>query len=404
MKIIFTITSSWCPAQEAGTKRPKYVPGLCTPLNEDSGLADTLRSLRQLPARDLEVAVIAIASDPSIEEAVEKKLRGIIRSARFKCPVHLVTRNVLGRFKARFEQVGFGRYRRFANTSSLPRQRNFALLLGHLLDADATVILDEGCVVEDKSFLKKIEATIHATGPAPPLGAIGIYGMQPDGGRLFHESLGWRDTGWPKDKLINQALHKVGKADRHADTPFIFGGKMAIMRSLAEDACFDPFIEYGTDLDFLLGARLHGYRFILDRLLTVKVPLPPERDRWRRYRQDIWRFVHMRYKLTHQAKLASKGKKLSLGDFNPYPGAFMRFSLYPRAVLVNVCCFLVNLVRLRLKAWHYLVNAFYIPPRARYGQRKRFKSYLGVLEDWRSFVRVVREDREALRKILLSDN
>ncbi len=402
MKTIFTIVSSWCPPEQSEPDKRKYIPGMCTPLNEDGGIENTLRSLRQLPARDLEVIIIAVASDPGIEEAVVKKLAGVIKSARLKCTVRVITNRILNRLKSRLEEVGFGRYRRFLNTSSLPRQRNLALLLGYLYEADATVILEEGCLIAERTFLKRIGESIQLSTPCQPLGAIGIYGMQPDGGRLFHESVGWRDTGWPKDKLINQTLHKIGKADRVTATPFIFGSKMVIMRSLAKDVCFDPFIKYGTDLDFLLDARLRGHHFTLDRLLTVKAPAPPPRQRWRRYRQDIYRFIHMRYKLTHQGQLRSNGQKLTLQDFGPYPAAFMRFSFCTRAALVNACCFLVNLLHFRSKTLHYLVNACWIPLHARWSQKIRFKRYLAMLEDWHSFIKVIKEDRKVLRDIIMN--
>jgi len=317
---------------------------------------------------------------------------------KLKFTTTIVTARILDRMKSRMEDIGFGRYRRFFSPVSMPRQRNLALILGNILEADATVILQEGCLIEDRAWLKKLEAILSLDGKS--IGAVGIYGMQQDGGRLFNEATDWRDTGWPKDKLINQTLHQTGKAERGSDTPFVFGGKMVIMRSLAEDSCFDPFMRFGTDLDFLLTARLRGHRFTLDRLLTTKAPEPAERQRWRRYRQDIYRFIHMRYKLTHQRQLRATREDLSLEDFNPYPGAFLRYSIYLRAALVNASCFLGNLLRLRPKAFRYLTNASVIPWRARLGLRKRFKQYLVTLQDWSSLVKIVKEDRKVLRDII----
>ena len=93
------------------------------------------------------------------------------------------------------------------------------------------------------------------------------------------------------------------------------------------DQPFDPFVPRGEDIDFLMNAKMFGFRFFLDNQLSIKhLPPPKSHPRWRQLREDIFRFVFEREKITRQQ--ARKGMKRVLPEeFDPYPGCFLKADL-----------------------------------------------------------------------------
>ncbi|MFQ5722366.1 MAG: glycosyltransferase family 2 protein, partial [Candidatus Aminicenantales bacterium] len=133
---------------------------------------------------------------------------------------------------------------------------------------------------------------------------------------------------WNTIETMNRAFKKtIVKGPRLKVTPFAFGGNMVIHRHLFSLIPFDPLITRGEDIDFLLNARLFGYKVYLDNQLAIKHAAPPKsHPLWRQLREDIFRFIYEKSKL--EASKSEPGfKKLKAEDLDPYPGEFLKEDL-----------------------------------------------------------------------------
>jgi hypothetical protein len=110
-------------------------------------------------------------------------------------------------------------------------------------------------------------------------------------------------------------------------SPMALGGNMVFHRDLFTRVCFDPGITRGEDIDYLINARLEGFRWWFDPALTI-LHLPPrhlETPTYQRTREDVLRFIYEREKL----RLHGEIKPAWL---EPYPGALLGDDLEEHAL------------------------------------------------------------------------
>jgi hypothetical protein len=91
---------------------------------------------------------------------------------------------------------------------------------------------------------------------------------------------------------------------------------------------FDPYIPRGEDTDYLINARQLGFYILFDRELQIKHLHPKRTENFyqEELRGDIERFLYEREKT-----------KVGLGmNLDPYPGCFLKWTLYPKAVLTSL--------------------------------------------------------------------
>ena len=102
---------------------------------------------------------------------------------------------------------------------------------------------------------------------------------------------------------------------------------MVIHRYLYTLIPFDPSLTRGEDIDFLINARLFGYKVYLDNQLSIKHAAPPKsHPLWRQLREDVFRFIYEKSKL--EAQQPSLGlQKVRPEDLDPYPGEFLKEDL-----------------------------------------------------------------------------
>jgi len=100
------------------------------------------------------------------------------------------------------------------------------------------------------------------------------------------------------------------------------------------------YIPRGEDTDYLINATQLGFCLLFDKQLQIK-HLHPERTEnfyQAELRGDIERFLYEREKT-----------KVGLGmNLDPYPGCFLKWTLYPKAVLTS---FFLSLDYLGRKEW-----------------------------------------------------
>ena len=327
MKLITVIPTYW---GRTGLKAGDAIYDHPTPLRAEGTLARALKSIKTLEEKPSLVLVIAVATSKDIEEKVEKKVFGIVNSVSRTLGTRVLVFGYshLARVHALILGEGKEEYKPLLRLHGYSNVRNTALFLSHALGYEAVLFIDDDEVFEDPEFISKAKEFIGRKVRGKRIYGVAGYYLQPDGDyRIKKRFRRWMKY-WNKYEKMNEAFDRIIATEpRLKETPFAFGGNMVIHRNLFATIPFDPHVPRGEDVDFVISARMFGFRFFLDNQLSIK-HLPPRKAQplWLRMRQDIYRFVYERVKIESQ-KDVKGATRVSPEDFDPYPGAFLRRDL-----------------------------------------------------------------------------
>lgn len=141
---------------------------------------------------------------------------------------------------------------------------------------------------------------------------------------------------------MNRVWEKILRSeDRLVSSPMILGGNFVLSHNLFQILPFDPYIPRGEDTDYLINANQLGFHILFDKKLKIK-HLHPERASpyyQEELRGDIERFLYEREKIR-------AGLILNL---KPYPGYFLNWTLYPKAILTSLFLCIDYMVKIDLK-------------------------------------------------------
>jgi hypothetical protein len=303
-----------------------------TPLDTPGTLRRTLESLSPLAAQGAEVGVVAAATAPALEDAVERRVREVIASPPLSYAVRFCAASHLSRLQDFCRSQGRAEWLPLLSLKGYAQIRNLTLILANLCNAGVMISLDDDEIIADPDFLAKIETDVALLGKEHPIfGLAGVY-RNSDGGVLLPEPAAPWACFWPKLRWLNAALTElVLTGPRLKPTPLGFGGNLALPAALYRHLPFDPAITRGEDTDYLLNARLFGIPFFLDNALSI-THLPPDKPHptWLRLRQDLVRFCYTRLKLRQQEPGPGRATVTPEG-LRPYPGNFLGEDLAQRA-------------------------------------------------------------------------
>jgi hypothetical protein len=303
-----------------------------TPLNSPGTLRRTLESLIPLAAAGVEVGVVAAATAPALEAAVEDRVREVVESTPLPYPVRLFGASHLRGLQDFCRTRGRAEWLPLLSLAGYSQIRNLTLILATICGAPALLSLDDDEVIDDPDFLARVDEDFELLGREHPVfGLAGIYRNQ-DGGVLLPESAAPWAAYWPKMRWLNAALTELALAGPRLKPTYLgFGGNLALPAALVRRLPFDPAITRGEDTDYILNARLFGIPFFLDHTLSI-IHLPPDKPHpaWLRLRQDLVRFCYTRLKLRQQEPGPDRTRVIA-GDFKPYPGNFLEDDLPLRA-------------------------------------------------------------------------
>jgi hypothetical protein len=128
---------------------------------------------------------------------------------------------------------------------------------------------------------------------------------------------------------MNRVWEKIlASNDRLVASPMLLGGNLVLHQYLFRSIPFDPYIPRGEDTDYLINADQLGFSLFFDKELRIKHlhPLRTEFYFQEELRGDIERFLYEREKVR-------AGLNTSL---DPYPGYFLKWTLYPKALLTSL--------------------------------------------------------------------
>lgn len=238
-------------------------------------------------------------------------------------------------------QKNFKNFLLLVDLKGFSKIRNVGLLLAQSLAMDVAIFIDNDEVVEDTNYLKiACEYLRRRWDGKEVLGKGGFY-VNPDGTIFLSSPRLWWRLFWNKTKWMNRVWEKIlSSKDRLVPSPMLLGGNLVLHQYLFRSVPFDPFIPRGEDTDYLINATQLGYCLLFDKQLRIK-HLHPERTEFyfqEELRGDIERFLYEREKT-----------KIGLDiDLDPYPGYFLKWTLYPKAILTSA---LLGLDYLAKREW-----------------------------------------------------
>jgi hypothetical protein len=394
-----------------------------TPLDDESTLPRLLQSLTLVQDADFAVLVLTAVTHPELEQPAADRVAGLIAPFRVHYPIAQATeddaafiRHLLSppnpdepEPKRAFTPRKFSlNVQGFAGlgpiedgrggSSSGPADhvqmrgyagvRNLQLLLSHALGAEAIVALDDDEVVAPDY----LQTALHCIGREREgkrvLGLAGLY-LDADGGVMLPQHPRTGNIFLDKSAIMNKGTRALQRAPgRLVDTPVAFGGNMVFHRDLFTRVGFDPGITRGEDIDYLINARLAGYRFWLDKELLI-THLPPETcdtHPYARLTQDVYRFIYEWVKL----QLAGADP----AQFDPYPGRFLRDDVATQA-----------LAALEALATPEAVSCFGSPQEivaaAKQSADENFCRYLELAAWWPDLMESIEQDTELRERLLV---
>ena len=375
MKALIVIPTYWTSLKEIN----ESVFDHPTPLR---GAGTLERCLKSMQDSGIEEEIVVFPSPTS--ESVEKKVEKII-SGFDELNIDLFTGSHLRHIINFLRKGGFPRdFTNQFNMNSYPNIRNMCFAMANLKKADLVIQIDDDVIIEDRNFIENAAYSIgRKVSGKGLLGKTGFYVNRKGDWRIRQQHPRMRRL-WLKEMYINQALKRsIQSGERLAKTTIALGGNMVIHRELFKGVPYDPYNTRGEDTDYLINCRYFGHNFLFDNRLKVK-HIQPKRiaPYWTKMRQDIYRFVYLREKLS--------SFKMRASGLDPYPGAFLKEDLEER--IASTCANYANLClseRRLLDGREWTRNSTEILEEARRRARKFGGAYLDFQKSWKRFMRVL---------------
>ncbi len=325
MKKCVVIPTYWGPIDD----NEEIVFDHPTPLEGKGTLERTLQNLSQYEAvrkGTIPVRIVGVANKRAIRDEAEKILSDYINPFGNQMDIKLCSYGWLDRKREQpgDEALSFN----LLSPESYSQIRNICLLAALETGADIGIFLDDDEILIDDDFFDIAQQGIYerAHDNGLILAKAGYYEQERPSYRNF-----WELKWWPKDVSFNTAFERLmRKTPRFKPSMVGLGGNMVITHEVMKEICFDPLVNRGEDMDYVLNARFRGFRFYFDPRLRIK-HLPPEKKtpHWKKAREDIYRFLFMRDKYNSHWHFDAF-QKIPEEELMPYPGVFLKDDLEER--------------------------------------------------------------------------
>jgi glycosyltransferase involved in cell wall biosynthesis len=288
------------------------------------------------------------------------------------------------------DRLNFRYFSSLIDLKGFSRIRNTGLLLAHGLPIDIAIFIDNDEVVEDPQYLSVASEYLNEKWDGKiVLGKGGFY-INPDGTILLPPQQLWWKCLWNKTKWMNQVWERIlFSKDRLVSSSILLGGNLVLHRHLFHRVPFDPYIPRGEDTDYLINASQTGFCLLFDREMKIK-HLHPERTGvffQEELKGDIERFLYER----------GKTKAGSHINLDPYPGYFLRWTVFPKAGLTS---FFLGLDYLAKGEWKKAGECIANIGLLFQGEQDGWLKYLRFKEDWEKVTHIL--DKEGMDGVLES--
>jgi len=331
------IPSYWGRKKDEGWRKTDTVYDHPTPLDEDGTLGRLLKSLSILENKDFTLVILGVSTAKDIQQDVESKISSILKETATDVNTLFFSYSHLAKIHQYLIDNGKEKFNSLLQLDGYSNIRNLCIFLPHLLGSDVAVLIDDDEIFEDPRFMDKAREFIGQEKDGNKILAVAGYYINPDNDFLINKEIEPWMTHWNKIDCMNRAFKEIiGEDPRLKETPFVFGGNLVAHRDLFTLVPFDPTITRGEDIDFLINARMFGFKFYLDNKLSIKHDAPPKTHPvWQRVREDILRFMFEKSKLETQEPLPDM-VRITAEDLDPYPGEFLKKGLEERLLQSNI--------------------------------------------------------------------
>ena len=329
MRKVVLIPTYWARKKTDGWQDGDAVYDHPTPLDDEGTLGRTLESMKQLTVKDFKLVLLVCPTTPEVAKEAEERVIEIVRQVDLKAETYIFTISDLARMsEIIYETDMLHRTSSLLTMMGYANVRNMCLLCADVLAADAAILIDDDEVFEKIDWVERSTEFLGKRIYGDVVyGMAGYYVNKFDQYYDDVKSESWM-TYWDRFGFKAKAFDEIiGCPPRIKRTPFAFGGAMIIHRDMFQSVPFDPHITRGEDIDYVINSRMYGFTFFLDNTLSIKhLPVPKKHPQWKRIREDIYRFVYERAKISSQYKSGNM-VMVTPEDFDPYPGEFLRNDL-----------------------------------------------------------------------------
>ena len=403
MKTVMVIPTYWARESATGWQPGDAVYDHPTPIDQEGTLREALDSLAVLESNDFSLLILACATTPEIEEAVEERVSEIVQASKRPVDTYVVSHSHLRDLQAVIAESGNEELADILSLTGYANIRNMCLFVPYVLGAEVVVLIDDDEIFDDPQFMEKAGEFIGRRFMGQTIDGVAGYYVNSSGSYYddVPDEIHWM-TYWDRFGSKREAFDQVIPGEpRLKLTPFAFGGCMVIHRSLFRSVPFDPRIARGEDTDYVINARMFGFDFFLDNELHIQ-HRPPEKTHptWRRFREDIFRLLYTKAKIDGQTPETNM-TIISAEDFDPYPGEFLKDTLEDKILKSNLILALDYLANDRIEEARETIRNIWLANTAAIPGENPFRGYLKFQQRWRALRKLTyRELHEALHSVI----
>ena len=405
MKKCVVIPTYWGRKKGEPSKKSDGIYDHPTPIDEEGTLQRTLESMKILNDKKFKLIIPVCPIAIELEEEAVNNVKKIIEKAGIdEIETYLFTPSTLTEIENVFVENGY-RGSDLLSLNGYSNIRNMCIYAAQLISADVAILIDDDEVFENPNFINM--ATEHIGMRKYGNVIYGVAGYYLNKFNEFYDDVDivpWM-TYWNRFGSKTEAFDKIiGQGPRMKVTPFAFGGAMVIHKNLFQLVPFDPKIRRGEDIDYLMNSKMFGYDFFLDNELNIKhLPPPKSSPVWKRFREDIYRFLFEQDKINNQ-KDVNYMTKVTSADFDPYPGDFLKENLEDKIFKTNVLLALDYLANGDVEGCRESIKNVYLSKHEAKPHFDVFDDYMHTQREWVSLVKRTIELRRNLRKVMESYN
>jgi len=406
MRKVVLIPTYWSREKAAGWHEGDAVYDHPTPIDEEGTLARTLESMKLLEVKDFKLVLLICPTTTEVEAAAEKRVIEIVREVNLMAETYIFTVSDLDRLaEIIYETDTYRRTETLLTMTGYANVRNMCLLCADVLAADAAVLIDDDEVFEKADWVDRSTEFLGKRIYGDVVyGMAGYYINKYD---QYYDDVkpeSWM-TYWDRFGAKAKAFDEIiGCSPRVKRTPFAFGGAMILHRDLFQSVPFDPQITRGEDIDYVINSRMFGFSFFLDNTLSIKhLPVPKKHPQWKRIREDIYRFVYQKAKISTQYKTGNM-VIVTPEDFDPYPGAFLRNDLDEKIFRSNMMLAADYMLKGDTEGCAESLNNISISRKEANPTYDAFSRYRSNQKLWEQVSTIVAQKRYNLRKVMEEHN
>ena len=377
-----------------------------TPINGNDTLGRTLESMKILNNKKFKLVIPICPTCKEIEEESEKRVREIVKNAELNVETYIFTAQNLRTIQDILVDQGLSRKDvDMLDIHGYSNVRNICLYVSHILSSEVTVLIDDDEIFENPDFIDMSKEYIGKRIYGKNVyGVAGYYLNKYDEFYDDVDMVPWM-TYWDRFGSKTKAFDKIISCDpRIKMTPFAFGGLMVIHKNLFKTVPFDPDVTRGEDIDFLINSKMYGFDFFLDNQLNIK-HLPPKKNHpiWKRFREDIYRFLYEQAKIKSQYEVNNM-TMVKAKDFKPYPGDFLTEDLEDKIFKTNILLALDYLADGDVSGCKESIKNIYLSKYEAIPKDDPFTAYRRVQKIWVKIMDLTSHQRTIIRREMETNN